>query len=693
MKRKRIYTPGGKYLRDAIHGDIFIADKFLAIIDCAEFQRLRRIKQLSVANMVYPSAEHTRFSHSIGTFHIMSLMIEHFEKQFNQMNLVIDNDKKDIALVAALLHDIGHGPFSHAYEDIHPTHERNLKHVDWSVKIITESNEINKVLKENFYDEFPSKVVELIKNQRLAREVQPEVKDTFDLFYVLSRLISSQIDADRMDYLKRDSTSSGVNLGNIDISRIIKSLRVTVINDKFNICVPEKYLTDIEQYLLGRYQMHKEVYLHSFKVEMEEIIKKIFKRVHGLVQSKSLTLPSKILERVFSDAELPVEDYVLLEDNVFLSAFNEWIFCDDKVLSELCMSLLQRRKFLKIEILNKEASEIERFKQEVVSLMKKYKVNLSSDFSNEYFWIEKQTEYSLYNTGKENIWILLSTGVHVDLAEISDVICRKDYDGTSEKLLESVEKFTFINVDILRDMIPDKDRIGFEVSLEQLINQYDNRNHVEIEKKYYFSDETVFDRIHDFIQSYSESGNRKLINSGKKYQEDTYYDTPEELLNSQNSTLRFRNKSGKYQLTLKHPSSQLDPKTNTNSVIDTQSVRFEHQIDNVSNNIADNVQFILSNSNLSEKDISNLSKTIVIKNYRTKFELMDKNVELEIVFDDVTYSKDSKEFKEYQLEIEVKSDYSHRTNLKLLTDQLESEIEGINITMESKYQRGLRLLK
>jgi len=693
MERKRIYTPGGKYLRDAVHGDIFIPEKFIKIIDCPEFQRLRRIKQLSVANMVYPSAEHTRFAHSIGTFHIMSLLIAHFGKQFEEMNLKIDESKKDVALAAALLHDIGHGPFSHAYEDIHPNPERNIKHVDWSIKIIKESNELNTVLKEVFHDNFPEEVANLIKDQRKAKDIVPTVGKSFDLFYVLSRLVSSQIDADRMDYLLRDSVSSGVKFGNIDISRVINAMRITVIEDKFDICIPYKFLTDVEQYLLGRYQMHKEVYFHSFKVEMEQIIKKIFKRVHELLRSDLINLPEGLISRVFSDEALSVKDYIVLEDSTFLTLFTNWIDSDDVVLSKLCEAFIHRSKYQKLEILNRKEDEITQFKNEIVLLMKEFDVDIESDFSQYYFWIEERGSYSIYDTSKENVWILLSTGLHIDLSKVSNVICRKESDGENNKLMCVNEVFTYINTDILKTMIGDSKKDLFDKKINQLVNRYDNRNHVEIEKKYYFEDKNIFDNVLSFLQDYSKKDGRCLKNLGAKYQEDTYFDTNKQLLNKQNCTLRFRNKSGKYQLTLKSPTLQLDSLDKSASNSETQSVRFEHEIDNVKNDIKSNIDFIVQNSNMTADDCCNLSEVILIKNNRHKYELNEGNVELEVVFDDVLYVIGENEVREYQLEIELKSDYSHRTNLKLLTDELESVVKGINITLDSKFKRGLKLLQ
>lgn len=141
--------PKGKIIRDAVHGDIFVEDKFLKIIDTPEFQRMRRIKQLSVANIVFPSADHTRFSHSLGCFYVMKQIIAHFDSIFGKMGIEVSKQDKDIALLAALLHDIGHGPFSHAFEDIHPKGAAQVSHETWTSRIINKREIINILAKKS----------------------------------------------------------------------------------------------------------------------------------------------------------------------------------------------------------------------------------------------------------------------------------------------------------------------------------------------------------------------------------------------------------------------------------------------------------------------------------------------------------------------------------------------------------------
>lgn len=204
--------PKGKIIRDAVHGDIFVEDKFLKIIDTPEFQRMRRIKQLSVANIVFPSADHTRFSHSLGCFYVMKQIIAHFDSIFGKMGIEVSKQDKDIALLAALLHDIGHGPFSHAFEDIHPKGAAQVSHETWTSRIITcHSGTIYKQIEETFGKGTAEKVSELIEKQRRVKSSEENyIIEKIDIFSVLSSLISSQLDADRLDYLVRDAYNCGV---------------------------------------------------------------------------------------------------------------------------------------------------------------------------------------------------------------------------------------------------------------------------------------------------------------------------------------------------------------------------------------------------------------------------------------------------------------------------------------------------
>ncbi len=676
MSNMAIFSPRGKVIRDAVHGDIFIPEKFLEVIDTPEFQRLRRIKQLSVANTIFPSADHTRFSHSLGTFYVMTRIISHFELTFKELGIKISDRDKEIALLAALLHDVGHGPFSHAFEDIHPEMEKNIKHEVWTTRIITDKNSsIFKAIVKNFGNQAPSATADLIRKQRYVKNEENYELESIDLFSVLSSLISSQLDADRLDYLLRDSSCAGVTFGKIDISRIIASLQITVYNNKYYVCVAEKFIQDIEAYLLARYQMQKAVYYHDFKIQMEIVIKLILKRVFELYIEKKLDFCPTSIKKLLSE-DLSVSDYVFLDDSTFVSAFQEWSFSDDPVLSELCKAFLNREKSKKINVLDNSNPILDKFKQEVCALFKRYKYNIE-DLKKEYFWIESGTGFSAYKLKKENIWVLVSNGLVVDISQVSKIL----KDTTDEQVIwQDDRNIIFINYNLLRLMpIENIDKLINE--LRNLVLSFDIRKIVEIEKKYYFKDKSIFDRIKDYL---NKQKIYKIEIEKEKEQIDYYYDTDKYELKESSSTLRVRQKSDSYELTIKRPIVNVSDREGQNERFEFQKRIEENKINNEHDFIFEHLDFLNSNTTFK--------KVITIRNNRTPIHLKSKNIEFEMVFDNVSYETlDGRCIKDYQIEIELKSDYPHRVNLKMLTDEIEKQVPELNSTRTSKYLRGLQL--
>lgn len=677
MMQKKIYSPKGKIIRDIVHGDIFIENKYLDIINTKEFQRLRRIKQLSVANLVFPSADHTRFSHSIGTFYIMKQIINHFENEFERMNISISDREKSVALVAALLHDVGHGPFSHAFEKINPRKENNISHEKWTEKIIREGDQLSTVLKSNFDDNFSEEVISLIKHQRHVKKSREQVV-VKDFFSVLSSLISSQLDADRLDYLLRDTIHTGVSFGTIDLHRIISSLRISVIGDEYCVVIPEKYVPDIENYLLGRYQMYKGVYYHPFKVEMEIIIKKIFSRAYYLFNKNSINISHNSVKKIFSSENVTVDEYIELDDMILFSEFMKWSQQGDLILSLLCKSFSNRKKFNKVQILDGSSESILEFKK---NLSKVFPKNISNHelIDNSFFWIQENIKFSLYKMIEENIWISLSDGTYEDISCVSKIInnqLKADAVVTHEMIL------TFFNYELFLEEYGIDNSKENEILFSNLIDMYDSRNHVEIEKKYHFNNEAVFSQIRNKIEKTEYYiGESNFIN-----QIDYYYDTPDKIVESKMSTLRIRKNEDGLKLTIKKPTILAKDK------LDTQNIRFEHEIPIDKLNIYDYSDYICDHLELTKEDIDLLSKSLTVRNSREHFMLTNMDIEFEVAFDKVTYqSTSNKEYSENQLEIELKSDYSHKVNLKILTDQIENCIQEINVSKESKYNRGIRL--
>lgn len=670
----------GKIIRDSLHGDIFIPNKFIDIIDTPEFQRLRRIKQLALANLIFPGAEHTRFSHSIGTYHIMTKLISHFKEILQSLSsdeIKISTRDTDLALVAALIHDIGHGPFSHTFEDISNINKEYFKHEDWTIEIIRnkESN-INKVLTKNFDSNFPDDVATLICKQRNVEENGISLKDMkkIDLNFILSTLISSQLDADRIDYLLRDSLNTGVKYGTIDISKIISSMTITTNENIYCICILEKYLSDIEQYLIGRYQMYKEVYYNKFKCEIELLIKKIFYRAKELYLLNKLELsfiPNAIVS-LFKEQSITLDDYIALDDYLMLGLFNIWEKSNDKILSYLCACIINRIKFDKIELMDTNKENINDFKKNLITIFENHGYYIA-DLNNEYFWLEVNIHHKVYNLNTENILILNKNGILTDLSEASKIITN-EIDETSSMM--------FISYDLLEHIHKFNDVNLLSLEIKNLIKKYSSINHIEIERKYSFNEYLTFENI---VKTIIDCQKYAVKENNLQKQTDYYYDTVNKLLSKSNITLRIREKNNNCYLTIKKP---IPNYTNKKLV---SNERFEHEIPIYSKNLVEYYDFIskyIPEINSSDKFIN----TLTVINNRTSFDISKDDIKFEMSFDDVIYkNSNGNSFGEYQLEIELKSNYIHKINLKLLCDYIEETIGNIEETIESKYNRGLRL--
>lgn len=675
-----------KVIRDAVHGDIFIQDKYVKVIDTPEFQRLRRIKQLSVGNLAFPCAEHTRFSHSIGTFYVTGKIIEHFNKIFNIMQLdSITEDEKEATLLAALLHDIGHGPFSHTFEKVLHSQNYDISHEKMSIDIITNSNtEIYKVLCNEFDTDFPNRIADIIQKKRNIKEKGfDKTNSKPDLSFVLSSLISSQLDADRIDYLLRDALFTGVKFGNIDLSRIISSMTLSVNrNDEFCVCVKAKYLSDIESYLAGRYQMHKSVYYHSLKCQMELVVKKILVRAKYLVVNNKLDkvrIPDAIIS-LFEGREINIEEYLSLDDNLLYSLFVMWKDSDDIELSYLCNTILNRKKFKKITIMLTEKYDyISEFKYELNEIFKVYGYNINLD--NENFLLEIQDKYSIYKISKDNIYILDQFGILRDITEESKLI---------NISINENKNTIFISFELLERLYIKEEDKKMISDIEKLIYKHDSRNHIEIEKKYFVKDEIKVQNIIDVI----DLMDKYVVNSGSnKMQIDYYYDTEDYLFKKSNITVRIRESGDSYILTIKTPVIQ---KVNEKEVLLNE--RFEHEYKVNTKDIGLNTDLICKHINKDEIDISNLKETLIVNNNRTKYNILEKassKLMFEMVYDDVKYVNinNSKIANDKQIEIEMKSDYDYAVNLKILTDFINKNVPDLEEDVVSKYKRGLELTK
>ncbi|MGQ1890384.1 HD domain-containing protein [Thermophagus sp. OGC60D27] len=396
-----------KIVNDPVHGFISIPDNILfALIEHPYLQRLRRIKQLGLTSLVYPGAVHTRFQHTLGAFHLMGLAISVLKNKGHH----ISYEETLAAHAAILMHDIGHGPFSHALEQ---TLIESLTHEDISLLLMDRLNQHFEGQLTNAINVFKGKTEKLFLHQ----------------------LVSSQLDMDRLDYLKRDSFFSGVSEGVIGSDRIIKMLEIK--NNE--LVIEAKGIYSIEKFLVARRLMYWQVYLHKTALVAERMLINALKRAKHLSLNK-IEVPAPpflqtfLTNRFCSDDFLSnpqiLDDFAMLDDNDIMSSLKLWRRHDDNVLSCLASRLLDR-KLLGIEISDTpfDKGRIDQLKKE-----KKLFGNMSDEEMN-YFVFTDHISNSTYNVGQENIKILYKDGTLKDISYASDMLDHSAFAKTVNKYL------------------------------------------------------------------------------------------------------------------------------------------------------------------------------------------------------------------------------------------------------------------
>ncbi|MFB9324378.1 HD domain-containing protein [Paenibacillus aurantiacus] len=308
-----------KVFKDPVHKYIYVQDRTIwNLINTKEFQRLRRIRQLGTSYLTFHGAEHSRFSHSLGVYEITRKIISQFERGGYED---WPREEKLVTLCAALLHDVGHGPFSHSIEEVFDTH-----HEDWTCRILLEDTEINRVLRE-VDPSFPEQVAAVIRK-------------TYEKPIVIS-LVSSQMDADRMDYLLRDAYFTGVNYGTFDLERILRVLRP----HKGRIVVKESGMHAVEDYLMSRYQMYWQIYFHPVTRSSEIILRQILRRAKELhMNGYAFGWMIEPIRRLISGT-IDVESYLALDEATMQTAFTIWQSEQDALLADLCRRFMDRKLY------------------------------------------------------------------------------------------------------------------------------------------------------------------------------------------------------------------------------------------------------------------------------------------------------------------------------------------------------------
>ncbi len=381
-----------KIINDPIYGFITIDGGIITnLIDHPYFQRMRRISQLGLSYLVYPGASHSRFHHAIGCLHLMSKAINQIKKKGH----IISEKEAEALQIAILLHDIGHGPFSHALEKSIAT---GLSHENLSMLFMKRlNNEFNGKL---------SLAIEIFNNSHPKK--------------FLHQLVSSQLDMDRLDYLKRDSFFSGVAEGNIGTERIINMLNIA--NEE--LVVEEKGIYSIEKFLIARRLMYWQVYLHKTVVAAENMLIKVLKRAKYLVanniniyttQNLKVFLSNNYTEKDFENNTDLLNNFAELDDFDIYTCLKYWKKHNDFVLSNLSKRIINR-DILKIKIVKKPILNIE--KDQLIKIFCK-KHNCTKEEA-EFFIFSHKISNSTYNIDKSNINILMKNGDVIDITTASD---------------------------------------------------------------------------------------------------------------------------------------------------------------------------------------------------------------------------------------------------------------------------------
>lgn len=360
--------------RDSVHNIIRVntdtgeGKLVVSLIDTPEFQRLRRIRQLGLAYFAYQAAEHSRFTHSLGAFHLAGRAIAKL-----RLNYDVPDEAQTAVRVASLLHDIGHGPFSHVIESILGFH-----HEQFTIQaVLSNETQVGKLLAD-YSPQLQSSVAKIIRG-----DFKPQA---------LGHLVSSQLDVDRMDYLLRDSLMTGAKYGIYDLEWIIKSIEINEKDDHLYISAPGIYA--VEDYLQARYYMYRQVYFHRTLRSAEAVLRVLLKRALHLHRDGDVWFENKTpMQKVLAGEKLTLQEHLALDDTDVMFSIKRWQHADDKILSDLASRFLNRRLFKAFDL-----DMPEDVRADFIAAARK--VVESAGFDPEYYFVEDtagNAPYSFYS--------------------------------------------------------------------------------------------------------------------------------------------------------------------------------------------------------------------------------------------------------------------------------------------------------
>ncbi|MCQ2978328.1 MAG: HD domain-containing protein [Clostridia bacterium] len=661
--RTSVMANGEMYVYDPIHGTYYIKMPYSMIVQTQEMQRLKEITQTGFSYLDYPNmAYEDRLSHSCGAYHIMEKILDKLTLLLEDTKVEISKDDREVALCAILLHDIGHGPFSHCFETI-----SKYSHEKRTTDILLGDTEVNKVLVELFGVSKTRRIASFIAEIDESESKDGAFVDT-SFTRLIKSLISHQIDADRLDYLVRDAYYAGIE-SSINVDKIIDSISITMnTHGDFEVIMDKRNLTLIETPLIERFQHYRDIYFTFGSVVGDRIFRDVVKLMDRYNEEELLKkLPSEFKALIKNPTRLELSDFLLLTDKKVLK-FLELVSEESKIPE------IRHMANIKEAALSYTAYEDVFLRDRIENLMKKLlnKTDLVSDDS--IYEIYAKTKFYKKDEGFK----IRSNKRIVDLTDVTNLVNARDY---VEMKCTAFNDTLFYYENGLQDTLTLDE-------FKELVGKHINEIHIkeqEFELKYLTNDSSNV-----FIGRLIAEG-YELLKVNDKKNIDSYFDTKALGLYKEGKILRIRSngkKEAKYYGTYKAPLNEGE--------IYTSRVEIEEELDDSS--------FSNLTTKMKERGVV-LPEEIVkdpilaVSNQRKEYILQKNNGKVSFCFDDVTYQiPDMPVAKEIMIEVEAFNDTIDRMLLTEINEIMQKTATNYGIDLEithmSKYQRGiLRVMK
>lgn len=647
-------------VNDPIYGEFEVPKPFSDIIFTKEMQRLEKIGQNGFSIYDYTGLKNNeRLSHSVGAYYLMSQVIAHLEQELLQYGILISQDDKNIAMCSMLLHDIGHGPFSHDCEKvIEYPHEKR------TTDIILGDTEVNKLLVSTFGIRKTRKIASYI-----AEINDPESNNTqSDNFTkLLKSLIAHQLDCDRLDYLVRDSYHAGLPSA-IDHKRIIKALKVSINNDQeYEVVLDESALTDIETVLFERFQRYRDVYYSATTKLMQKIFLQIVERYRQNPSSVSMKLPESFTKLTICPENINLQDFLALTDDEILNAFDMIKrSSNDPVLSHLCDVSYLKENYQLLE----ENVNIDDLRDRLNQIF--HGVDISSTNAI----IDTDCKIKIY---KREEPLKISFGnTYKDLSDATNLIRPQD---TYQK------KRTFFNPDMLRLELgmDEKEFEPYQKHIQDALKELIGKKE-EFELKYILSDELWKELPANTILSILSEHGFHVVEESEKLNNDEYYDTRDIFLARRGGSFRIRQvtqgESKKYKTTYKIPTKKGE--------VYTSRQELEEKISQ--NSLPEAIERLKAKGAAIDFDL--LPKPLLNAiTSRRDFVLEKNGIRVCVSFDQTQYRNHTlhnQTAQDRMIEIEALGNVNDRVILNEIHSILKTNVKGLTTNKQSKYERGIQ---